>query len=148
MQSHVPGDVTVKEPQVVCKIISFRKVDFSLSWGRQAHLASNSPYGMRYWSGLLCSVSSVMWPLVLWNYFLTQLKKNPALNSHLFLPTTFSPPHPCANPLGTECIFLLCVLLVLSFCFSILTLFLFWLKSAAGKWSKVAFTEPRFAQSS
>lgn len=59
--------------------------------GHQARLASNSPDGRRYWAGLLCSVSSVMWHLMLWSYFLTQLKKKyPALNPHLFLST--SPP--------------------------------------------------------
>ena len=65
----------------------------------QARLASNSPYGMRYWAGLLCLVSGVMWHLMLWNYFLTQLKKKkkkrPALNPHLFLLTI---PHPHQSP--------------------------------------------------
>lgn len=85
---------------------------------------------MRYWAGLLCSVSGVMWHLMQWNYFLTQLKKM------LCSKSSSVSPHkpPCQSP--RYCMyFLLWSLLVLSSYFSFSKPFPLWLKSAAGEWS-------------
>lgn len=128
---------------MVCKIISFWKVAFSLSWGHQAHLASNSPYGMRYWAGLLHSVSGVMWHLMLRNYFLTQLKEVPCSKSSSVSPHK----PPCQSP-RHWIYFLLCSLLVPFLCSPFSKPFPLWLKSAAGDWSMVAHNGPGFSQSS